>query len=520
MDRDISRRTLLGGAAAISLLAPVLAACGSSEKAAEPKTSGPRRGGILKIGIGEVSTSETLDPVKVTSARNQAWYNNAIYDLLVDVDDKWNLIPQLAKSFEPSADLKTWTFTLREDVKFHNGAPFTADDAVYSILRHLDKAGGSPSYSRLSSVLAKNGLKTNGKYQFVATLKVADAFLPLVLSQKWFGMIPAGTTKFDGVGTGPFSLVSFKPGQSWEVKRNESYWQSGLPYLDGVQAVAITEPSTKVLSVTSGASDLIDDFDYTQVAILKQASGVAKIIEVPGAIGPLLAMNMQVAPFDNPKVREAIKLAYDRQQVINTAYQGRAVVTSDTPCPSTDSYYPKAVGIRGRDVAKAKSLLAEAGYPDGLKLKLYMSTVVAGALDFGTVFQQSVKDAGIDVQIKQWPIATYYDQPYVNQPFRVSWWYHRHPDTILPVAYVGDTSDNESHMHDAQFEQLLVDARATADTTKQHDLFEQAYQRIADDGGVIIPAYANRLLGVKNNVNGVQVGFQRDVVLTKTYLSS
>lgn len=521
MNPGLQRRSFLsGGAAVFSVMAlSSLAACSESPAVAKKATGKAVRGGTLRIGIGEVSGSETLDPVVVSSARNQAWYNNAIFDLLVDVDDDWNYIPQLATSFVADEALTTWTFELRDDVEFHDGRPFTSADAIFTIRRHLDPDLGSPSFARLSGVLDSAGLKEAGPHGFTAELKAPDAFFPLILSQKWFGMVPDGTTDFKGVGTGPFVLKSFDPGKSWEVTRNPKYWQKGLPYLDGIQAVAITEPATKVLSVTSGDSDLIDDFDYTQLRIVEASADVAKIVEVPGAIGPLLAMNMDVAPFDDARVREALKLAYDRQQIIDTAYQGRAVATSDTPCPSDDSFYPASLGIRERDVARARELLAEAGYPDGLEVELYMSTVVAGALDFGSVYQESVKEAGINVTIKQWPIATYYDEPYVKQPFRISWWYHRHPDTILPVAYVGDGHSNESHMKNPEFERLLTDARATADPAQQKELLSQAYQTVADEGGVIIPAYANRLLATKNAVAGVQIGFQRDVVLTRAYLA-
>lgn len=520
----LTRQQLLKGAAGAAAGFTVLglAGCGGGEEGApggDTAAGEPRRGGVLQIAISDTGgPKENLDPAVQTNV-NDGVYTDLIYDALTRQDENWEVHPVLAESFEANADVTEWTFNLRQGVTWHDGKPFTSADAAFSIGRHLIEDTGSPLLDRLTPSLARDGIQTPDENTLVLRLKRPDSLIPLTLSTRHARLVQDGTTDFSkGIGTGAFKLKSFRPARSWEVERNEQYWDEGVPYLDGIRGVVITEQSTKVQSVLSGESHVSDNIDFSAAATVQGNQNV-ELMEFKNATYLLVAMDSTKEPFDDERVRTAIKIAVDREQVVNTAYQGYGTVTSDVPVPADDPFFPEEIGIREQNIDEAKQLLADAGYPDGLDVELFTSQAYGAMVDLAVAFSQVVEPAGIRVKIQQAPADTYWDQVWLVRPMYTSYYTRRHPNEALSITYTTNAPWNESKLDSKELDDLVERGLATTDAEEQRQIYQDALAIVANEAGTAIPAFINRLHVRKKNAQGIELGHQTSVLMKKAYLT-
>ncbi|MGH2857030.1 MAG: ABC transporter substrate-binding protein [Solirubrobacteraceae bacterium] len=484
------------------------AAAGSSSAAGSAATSSaagtPKHGGSIQIAAGDASTSENLDPQRPWN-QNNGIYAALAWETLVLLDANFNLHPALATSWSSDSSLKRWTFKLRPGVKFHDGSPLTADDVVWSIKRLYEPSLASPELGPLSAVLNAKHVRAADPLTVVADLTHPDAFFPVIFATTGTEIVKAGQNTFPlakAFGTGPFKFQSFQAGQGWTVVRNENYWQTGLPYLDEIRGVSIPDPTGLVQAVTSGQSHLSTSIAFSQVPIVS-ASGAAKVLEVPAYFDSYIVMNGRHKPFDDVRVRQAVKLADNRRLVMQSAYQGHGVLTSDTPAPSTDQYYPPSLGIRAQEIAQAKALLKQAGYPNGLQLTLYTSDLIGGMVDMAVALAQSVAPAGIHINVKQHPAATYFEQIWLQEAFYSSWVYRRHPAIRVPTTLASYSAWHETQIPHTQVDSLLTAALSTADPALQKTRMEALLLWIANNDGYLNPAFENLAMAASKNLQGV-----------------
>ncbi|MDQ4082512.1 MAG: ABC transporter substrate-binding protein [Actinomycetota bacterium] len=525
--RGLTREELLRrGAVGMLFLSggSLLAACGGGEEeggggGAETEAGGPKRGGTIQVSFSDASTKENLDPA-LSTLSNDSFYTGQIYQGLTVADTDWNVHPVLAEKWEANDDATEWTFTLRQGVKFHDGSPFTSKDAAYSLGRLLDEDLGSPLFARLEPSLAKDGIQTPDDATLVLRLKRPDSLMPVALSARHAMIVKNGTKDFTlqtAVGTGPFKITQFQPGRGWEVERNPNYWEKGLPYLDGLRGVVIGEQSTKVQSVTSGQSHIADPIDYSAASTVK-GSGAAELLEFKGATYLLVAMDQTKEPFNDERVVDAIKMAVDRERVLQAVFQGYGDVTADVPVPPDDPFYPSGLET-GQDIEGAKRLLAEAGYENGIDLELFTSASYGGMVDLAAAFQQVVEPAGIRVKINQGSPDTYWDQVWLVKPMYVSYYTRRHPNEILSVTYASNAPWNEAKLKNEELDQLLSQGLKTTDEEEQKEIYEQALREVNDKHGTAIPAFASKLWVKKKNVRGEQLELSRGMLMQKAYLA-
>jgi peptide/nickel transport system substrate-binding protein len=521
--KELTRRQLLKGAAGIAAGASVLgiAGCGGDDTGGEPSggtaTGEVKRGGILQVSFSDSSTDESLDPA-ISELNNDSFYTGQIYEGLTVADTDWGVHPVLAEKWEPNEDASEWTFTLRQGVTFHDGTPLTAKDAAYSIGRLLDEDLGSPLFSRLEPSLDADGITAPDDQTLVLTLKRPDSLMPLALSARHAMIVKDGTTDFavaNAIGTGPFKVKSFRPGQSWEVEKNATYWEEGLPYLDGIRGVIVGEQSTKVQSVTSGQSHIADPIDYSAASTV---SGNAEILEFTGATYLLIAMDQTKEPFTDERVVDAIKMAVDRDQVLQTVFQGYGDTTGDVPVPPDDFFYPTDL-TTDQDIEGAKQLLADAGYPDGIDLELFTSASYGGMVDLAVAFQQVVEPAGIRVKINQGSPDTYWDQVWLVKPMYASYDTRRHPNEILSVTYASNAPWNECKLKNPALDELLAEGLRTTDREGQKQIYQDALRLVADQHGTSIPAFVSKLWIKKNNVQGEELELSRGMIMKKAYIA-
>ena len=524
LTRELTRRQLLKGAAGIAAGASVLglAGCGGDEGTGvgtdgATGTTAVKRGGIMQVSFSDSSTDESLDPA-ISELNNDSFYTGQIYEGLTVADTEWGVHPVLAEEWESNEDATEWTFTLRQGVTFHDGTPFTAQDAAYSIGRLLDEDVASPLFSRLEPSLDPDGISASDDATLVLTLKRPDSLIPLALSARHAMIVKDGTADFsvaNAIGTGPFKVKSFRPGQSWEVERNTSYWEQGLPYLDGIRGVVIGEQSTKVQSVVSGEAHIADPINYSAASTV---TGNAELLEFSGATYLLVAMDQTKEPFNDERVVDAIKMAVDREQMLNAVFQGYGDVTADVPVPPDDFFYPTDLSTE-QDIEGAKALLAEAGYPDGIDVELNTSDSYGGMVDLAVAFQQVVEPAGIRVKINQGSPDTYWDQVWLVKPMYVSYYTRRHPNEILSVTYASNAPWNECKLKNPELDDLLSEGLRTTDRDAQQQIYQDALRQVNDKHGTSIPAFVSKLWVKKNNVRGEELELSRGMIMKRAYIA-
>jgi peptide/nickel transport system substrate-binding protein len=508
-----------GFAVGTSLLG-LAAACGGGEEegaaTGEEEGGAPKKGGIIQISFSDSSSDESLDPA-ISELNNDSFYTGQIYEALTVYDTDWEVRPVLAESWKPNADATEWTFKLRQGVQFHDGTPFTSKDAAYSIGRLLDDKVGSPLLSRIQPSLDPGGIAAPDEQTLVLTLKRPDSLLPLALGARHAMIVKDGTTDFSvatALGTGPFKVKSFRPGQSWELERNPNYWEQGVPYLDGLRGVVITEQSTKVQSVTSGQAHIADPIDYSAASTV-EGSSAAELLEFKGSTYLLIAMDQRKEPFNDERVVDAIKMAVDRDQVLQAVFQGYGDVTVDVPVPADDPFYPTDLDP-AQDIDGAKQLLADAGYPDGIDLELITSASYGG---MAVAFQQVVEPAGIRVKINQWSPDTYWDQVWLVKPMFVSYYTRRHVNDILAITYASNAPWNECKLKNPELDDLLSQGLRTTDADEQKQIYQDALRLVADKHGTSIPAFVSKLWVKKTNVKGEELELSRGMIMKRAYLA-
>jgi peptide/nickel transport system substrate-binding protein len=461
----------------------------------------PSRGGTLKWATLSGGPKDTLDPAK-TVGNHSLVTSFVLYDTLVRVDQNFTPEPRLATQWSVSPDGKTWKFRLRDGVTFHNGKTLSAQDVAYSIGRILDPAVGSSGKGTLEPLLEASGIGAPDPTTVVFTLKGPNAFLPVILSDPAFGVVPDGTTHFaSGTGTGAFKLKSFETGTGGEYERNPNFWRSGLPYLDGLRLVVLGDIATEVEGVISGDVDICDFLPMSYVKVL-QASPGAKAVTIPEAIWVNLAANTQEKPFNDPRVVAAFKHAQDRKAIMKVIAAGLGTVGGDIPVPPGDPFYPKGFKYHEYDPEKARSLLKQAGYPNGIDVTLYAKADIK--LDLALAYKDVARKAGIRVNVVNSPAATYWDQIWLKKPFITDDWVRRHVSVMLPLAFSRTAPWNETKFQSEEFDSLVVKAAQTVDARTQRELYAQALRLLQDKSGAISPGFVPLVFGAKQRVQNMK----------------
>ena len=512
----LRRRDLLKAGVAAGALGLFLSPMASSlARAAEPK-----RGGTLRLAYTSGTVRESLDPARA-SMGNDTMYCANIYDRLVRIENDFTVSAELAESWEASAEGSVWTFSLRDGLKFSDGTDLTTEDVAYSFTRILDKETGSPGFGVLSQTLDVAGIEVVDPRTIAFKLKATNSQFPLQIATRNFAIVKKGTTEFTvetAIGSGPFRLVSFVPGESWELVRNDHYWRSGLPLLDGIRQVNIVEPATLIQSLVSGQMDVIGQVGPAQAKQVETAQD-AKLVTSANSGFMYVVMDLTQAPFNDPRVVKAVKLAVDRQVLLNLVFQGYGTLTSDVNIWPDHASYPPALGLRAQDIDQSKALLAEAGYPDGLDLQLFTSPSLAGMVEMATAFGEVVKPAGIRVAIQQENAGTYWSQVWQTKPMYVSYSGTRPPVATISNLYSTTPAYAETKLNNPEIDRLLAEVRQSLDVKEQNELLQNAWQIVADESGASISFALNVLWGMRNTVEGVRTHTEDNLQFHEAYLA-
>lgn len=460
----------------------------------------------LKIlGYEWSGEKQSMDPADMHSG-DDAYHTFAVYNRLVDVDDNFNLLPELATEWLVSDDGLTWTFKLRPGVKFHSGKDFSSADVVYTFKRLLDEKTGSGARAVLA-FLNPEGIKAPDPMTVTFTTQKPVVQLPVLISNKFTNIVPDGAKsedlKLKGNGTGPFMQEQFKPNAPVRIlRKNPNYWDAGKPMADCLKITVAQEAVSAVAAMKAGQVDLMLNVDPSVIASVKDDPNV-QMLQTGASNSMTISMWVDTPPFDNPKVRKALKLAVDRQAMVNTVLLGFGQPGADNPVPvgSPASYVKEAPK---QDIEKAKALLVEAGYKDGLKFDLYTAEGVPGMVRMAQVFAEMAKPAGFDINVIVTPADSYWDDVWLKKSIVTSAWSMRPPGEGLAVAYTQNAKWKETHWERPDYDALLLKANTTVDKAERNKLFQQTGQMLATEGGLILPMFVHQVLAMRKGCKGYE----------------
>jgi peptide/nickel transport system substrate-binding protein len=479
--------------AALTASAAMLPGSLAGLRAAEPK-----KGGHLKLGIDGAGSQDSLDPASYTATYMQAvgyHYGNC----LVELDEKNQLVPELAQSWEPSDDATKWVLKLRPGVQFHNGKEMTAEDVVASLNHHRTEDSKSAAKVYLSVF---SDIKATDKNEVTLTLPSGNADVPYILADYHLLIMPADADPASAIGTGPYMKEAFEPGVRFLSKRNPNYWKEGRAHADSVEQLAINDQAARTNALQTSSVHFINRLDPKTVSLLKRVKGV-QVVDGPSAGHYEFIMRCDTAPFDNKDLRLALKYGIDREDLVKRLLLGFGKVGNDHPVASFDPFFASDLPQRPYDPDKAKFHFEKSGLGGPVPMQI-ADAAFTGAIDAATIYAEHLSKAGIQLDLQRVPSDGYWDDVWMKKPFCGSYWGGRPTaDLMLSVAYASTAAWNETFWKRPEFDKILVEARAELDPAKRKDMYRELQLMIHDDGGAVIPMFNNYIFGQRAEVAGL-----------------
>lgn len=435
-------------------------------------------GGSVVVGIQQ--DIDSLDPHKATAAGTKEILFN-IFEGLVKPDENGNLICAVASDYSISDDGLVYTFTLRDNVKFHNGNTVTGEDVKYSLERAAGLLDGTPLISTLQTIQSVDILDNK-----TVQVTVGAANTELIYSFV-AAIIPAGSgedTAADPVGTGPFSFVSYTPQEGIVVKKNTDYWQEGLPYLDEVEFKITGSADTALLELQGGSIDIYAYLTDSQANTLKDTF---QVVSSPSNVVQALFLNNAEKPLDDVRVRQAICYALDKDMINEFVAGGNGTPVSSAMLPTLKDYYVDLNDMYGTtaNIDKAKELLADAGYPDGFDLTIAIPSNYEFHMQTGEVVAEQLKEVGINVTIDAMEWSTWLDQVYNGRQYQatISGITSDLTPGYLLNRFQTDSKKNFINFASADYDALYQKIQDTLDVEQKKEYYKQLQQILCEDAG-------------------------------------
>ena len=488
---------------ALMMVGTVLSGCGDGSK--NPDTEGnhgylerAERNEIV-VGIAQ-DLEDSLDPHLSASAGSREVLFN-IYEGLVKPNSDGELICAVARDYDLSSDGRTYTFHIREGVKFHNGQSVTAADVVYSINRCADASGGAPLVAAFSVI---EEVKALDEMTVSITIQAADLDFLSYLTE---AIVPDGYDQMATapMGTGPFKYVSRSPQENIIIEKFDEYWGEGAK-LNKVTYKIYEDATALVMALKGGAIDLCAHLTAAQVAQLDTEQ--FQILEDTMKLVQAVYLNHKAAPFDNEAVREALCYAIDRQQIMDFVAAGRGTAVGSSMYPAFTKYFmPELVDYYKYDPAKAKELLAKAGYPNGFDMTITVASNNKPHVDTAEVVAQQLRAIGVNVIIQPVEWQTWYEETYKGRNYQA---------TIVGLdasymtaramleRFTSTSSKNFTNYNNPAYDELFRQAVTTMDEAVQTDLYKQMQKMLTETAANLYIQDLCDLVVTRHNMAGVQ----------------
>ncbi|GIU92544.1 MAG: ABC transporter substrate-binding protein [Acidimicrobiia bacterium] len=450
-----------------------------------------------------------FDPHLTTSEASLQVLEN-VYDTLVEPGADMTMQPALATEWEISQDGLAWTFSLREDVVFHNGRPLVADDVVYSFERLMDPDLGAANAFRFASIEEVTAIDDHTVQ--ITLNRPTPNLLEIVGGFKGMAIVPREIVEADlidtqPVGTGPFRFVSAVPGGEILLERNPDYWRSdqGLPHLNGIRFVTVSDPLEALTGLVNGELDWIDSVSPSEAARL-QNDGSVVVQSIPSGDYHYLTLNQTRPPFGDVRVRRAIAMAIDREAVAEAARPG-AATPNQTAIPPSSFWYHDYEPYRPADLESARALLEEAGV-EGLTIELLVTSDFPETVVEAQVVTRQLQPLGIQVHIVDVDFATWLDRQADGEfdAFLSMWIGNLDPDDFYYGQHHCNGKFNFQGYCNAEVDALLDAGRLETDPRVRKALYDDAAELIVDEASYIYLYNPDVIQAWAAYVTGYQVG--------------
>lgn len=511
--REFLRYAVLVGLAVPEALAEIGAA--GTARAALPQ------GGTLRLGT------------RVKDIKNPHTYSWGAYDsnvcrqvceylTLTDHDNVTH--PWLLERWQVSDDLQTWTLALRPGVKWHNGEDFTADQVIWNLRRLTDPAVGSSFLGLVKGYLMRevpDGTGADGKPRTRLVLWDAQAIervdahtvrlhchSPQVAVPEHLFHYPAlmlypgdnGVFGPGAQGTGAFTLTDFEAGKLARVRAVKNYWGEG-PQLEAIEFIDLGDDvSAGISALASRQVHGLVDTDPMQYPALHQIPFL-QFYQVSTAETAVLRVKLDAKPFDDARVRQAMRLGLDNTEIMQVALRGLGTAGQNVHVAPVQPDYGRVPAVR-RDVAQAKQLLADAGYPTGFETTLYLPASPGWLAAACQAAVEQWQEIGLRVKLSVMPGAAYWDV-WTKVPFGCTLWYHRPLGVmVLGLAYRAGVPWNETGYANPAFDRLLAEAEGTLDAARRSAVMAELEAMLQADGPMVQPLWRTLFTFMDHAVQG------------------
>jgi peptide/nickel transport system substrate-binding protein len=508
VERGMTREQLLRRATALGIVVAG-GTFGPLTEAAFAATQ-RRRGGTFRIAVSG-GTTDFIDGQHIV-AKSDIVRLMTGWDGLAYFDENYKIRLSLAEELR-AEKANQYLIRVRDGIEFHNGKTLTIDDVIYSIRRTKNpklKLFGNAAFGAIDlKRIRKLDRRTCRLFLSRADVTLMEAF-----AQYFQGVVPkgyqpnaVGKGPLQYVGTGPFKVQSFTPGRESVHVRNENYWRSGQPWFDQVRVINFPSDAAKVNALLSGQIDAMTDVPFAQVPVVRGRRNLRIYTAQTGAWTPL-CMRVDVAPFNDVRVRRAFRLLINRPQVVQQGLSGFGRVGNDIYSPFDPAYAGDEFPQRRYDPEQARSLLRQAGQ-ENLSVELITSPADTGMVEGATIFAQNAKAGGVDVTVRNVDGGTIYGDQYLKWPFSADYWGTRNYLQQVAAGVLKTAPFNETHW-DAyenypRFESLYRQALATVNERRRAEIIKEMQRMEYNDGGLIIWGFKNLTDAYSSRVGGFKV---------------
>jgi len=517
--REFLRTSTLLGLSATAAYAFVGKVTGQS--LIHPARAEMPKGGTLRIG---------MRVQEITTPHNMAWADKsnqvrAVCEYLTKTGHDNITRPYLLEGWEASEDLKTWTLKLRQGIKWHNGRDFTADDVIWNLEHVLNPDTGSSVLGLMKGYMLEeyetgetgddgnpvlstrlwdaNAIERVDDHTVRLNAQAAQLAVPEHLFHYPLPILDpeeGGNFNVGSNGTGPFEFVEQVVGTKAVFKARSDYWGEG-PYIDTLEYHDLgDDPSASISALASKQIHGIDAAGATQILVLKTLPHMT-LYQTPTAETGVVRGKFSEKPFDDPRVRKALKLAIDSEAVMNITLAGLGAPAEHTHVSPIHPEYHGVPGVK-RDVEAAKALLAEAGFPDGVDLEVNISNDPDWMPNAMQAMVEQWKEAGINVKINKMPGSQFWDI-WDKVPFGFTIWYHRPLGVmVLGLGYRSGVPWNESGYSNPEFDALLTEAEGTLDVEERRKIMGKLEKIMYEDGPITQPFWKSVVTFYDKSVKG------------------
>lgn len=500
---------------------------GTTETTAEDKAEADKYGGVLVFGKGQPAIA--LDPGIIDEGGSSSVVTQIFESLLTYKPGTTEIVPHLAESYSFSSDGKAISFKLRRDVKFHDGTKMDADAVIFSFerqhdrnhpyhqygpWRHWNSKRWSDRYDDDGNLISEGFVKAIRKIDdYTVTIEFRDVDASLLSDfVTYFTAIVSPTAvkkhgedfKSNPVGTGPFKLIEWRKDDITILQKFDDYWGK-KPYIDRLIYRIYPDTAARAMALQTGEVDIIDAPDRDNLEQLMRQPGI-KILEIEGLTVGYVAINVENPPYDNVKVRRALNHAINKEEIIQGVY-GVLGQSETLPMPPSLWGYNDSITPYEYNPAKAKQLLAEAGYPNGFKMELFAMNVSRpynpNALRVAEIMQAQFKEVGIEAEIMSYEIGTYWDKVDAGEfdLAMTGWSGSADPDSFLYRLFTEGYLNSSRWIHQ-EYIDIVTEAKRVMDQDERTKLYKKAQQILHDEAPIIMLANGTLKRPMRDTVNG------------------